>query len=75
MSKVVEDLKKAGVRSHRTLETILRVKAKDPDEACSLATEKIYTDIIKERACTKFQEIAKKAKNVISVTKVRKVNS
>ena len=75
MAKVVEDLKKAGVRSHRKLETILRVKAKDPVVACSLATEKIYTDIIKERACTKFQEIAKKAKNVISVTKVRKVNS
>jgi hypothetical protein len=75
MSKVIGDLKKAGIKSHNKLETILRVKAKDPDEACSLAIEKIYTDIIKERACIKFQEIAKKAKNVISVTKVRRINS
>ena len=75
MSKVLEDLKNAGVKSHRKLETILRVKANDPDEACNLATEKIYADIIKEKACVKFQEIAKKAKTVISVTIIRRINS
>jgi len=74
MSKILKDMKQAGVKSHNKLETILRVNAKDPDMACRLAVEKVCQDIAKERETTRFKEIAAKAKHVISVTKIRRTN-
>ena len=67
-------MKQAGVKSHNKLETILRVNAKDPDMACSLAVEKVCQDIVKERETARFKEVAGKARHVISVTKIRRTN-
>jgi hypothetical protein len=72
MSKILKDMQGAGVQVHNKLEAIIRVNASDPDQACRLATEKICSDIAKERVSTRFKEISIKAKSVISVTKIRR---
>jgi len=63
------------VKVHNKLETIIRVNAKDPDMACRLAIGKVCQDISKERESTRHKEVAAKAKEVISVTKIRKATS
>jgi len=72
MSKVLKDMKQAGIKVHSKLETIIRVNAKDPDMACRIAVGKVCQDIAKERECPQYKEIAVKAREVISVTKIRK---
>ncbi len=72
MSKILKDMQQAGVKVHNKLEAIIRVDAADPDQACSLATEKICSDIAKERETTRFKEVSIKARRVISVTKIRR---
>ena len=74
MSKILKDMKQAGVKCHNKLETILRVNAKDPDMACNLAVEKVCQDIAKERETARFKEISDKARHVISVTKIRRAS-
>ena len=65
-------MKQAGVKVHNKLEAIIRVNATDPDQACRLATEKICSDIAKEKETAQFKEVSTKARHVISVTKIRK---
>ena len=52
----------------------LYVKAKDPDDACAHAVDKIYTDILESRKSTRVKEVAEEVKNIISIKKVRKAN-
>jgi len=52
----------------------LYVKAKDPDDACAFAVDKIYTDILESRKSTRVKEVAEKVKNIISIKRVRKAN-
>ena len=56
------------------MEVALYVKAKDPDDACAFAIDKIYTDIVESRKSTRVKETAKKVKNIISIKRVRKAN-
>ena len=56
------------------MEVALYVKAKDPDDACAFAIDKIYTDIVESRKSTRVKEAAKKVKNIISIKRVRKAN-
>ena len=72
MSKVLKDMKQAGIKVHSKLETIIRVNAKDPDMACRIAVGKVCQDIAKEIGSAQHKEIAIKAREVISVTKIRK---
>lgn len=75
MTKILKDIKQAGIKVHNKLETKVWVKATDPDMACRLGVNKVASDIAKERKCTRNDEIAKKARQVISVTQVRKSSS
>jgi len=74
MTKALEILKLANIKVHNKLEVALHVKAKDPDDACAYAIDKIYTDIVESRNSNSVKEIAKRVKKVISIKKIRKVN-
>jgi len=67
-------MKMARIKVHNKLEVALHVKAKDPDDACAYAIDKIYTDIVESRNSSSVKEIAKRVKKLISIKKIRKVN-
>ena len=67
-------MKMARIKVHNKLEVALHVKAKDPDDACAYAIDKIYTDIAESRNSSSVKEIAKRVKKLISIKKIRKVN-
>ena len=67
-------MKMARIKVHNKLEVGLHVKAKDPDDACAYAIDKIYTDIVESRNSSSVKEIAKRVKKLISIKKIRKVN-
>ena len=75
MTKVLPLMKKAQVKTHNKVETTIWVRAADPDEACDLAIKKVCSDIIKEKDCTRHNDIAKQVKNKVSVVKIRRSNS
>ena len=74
MSKALKTMRMANIKVHNKLEVALYVKAKDPDDACAHAVDKIYTDILESRKSTRVKEVAEKVKNIISIKKVRKAN-
>ena len=74
MSKALKTMKMANIKAHNKMEVALYVKAKDPDDACAFAIDKIYTDIVESRKSTRVKEVAKKVKNIISIKRVRKAN-
>ena len=74
MSKAIKTMKMARIKVHNKLEVGLHVKAKDPDDACAYAIDKIYTDIVESRNSSSVKEIAKRVKKLISIKKIRKVN-
>jgi len=74
MSKAIKTMKMARIKVHNKLEVALYVKAKDPDDACAYAIDKIYTDIVESRNSSSVKEIAKRVKKLISIKKIRKVN-
>jgi len=75
MTKVLPLMKKAQVKTHNKVETTIWVRAADPDEACDLAIKKVCSDIIKEKDCTRYKDIAKQVKIKASVVKIRRSNS
>ena len=75
MTKILPLMKEAQVKAHNKVETTVWVRAKDPDEACDLAIRKVCSDIMKERNSTRYKDIAKQAKNKISVVRIRRSNS
>ena len=74
MSKALKTIRMANIKVHNKMEVALYVKAKDPDDACAFAIDKIYTDIVESRKSTRVKETAKKVKNIISIKRVRKAN-
>lgn len=74
MSKALKDMQKAHVTVHNKLEVALYVKAKDPDDACAYAIDKIYKDILESRRSTRIKEVAEKVKKIISIKRIRKAN-
>ena len=72
MTKILPLMKEAGVKAHNKVETTVWVRAKDPDEACDLSIRKVCSDIMKERNSTRYKDIARQAKNKISVVKIRR---
>ena len=75
MTKILKEMKQAKIKVHSKVETTVWVKATAPDMACRLAVNKVSSDIAKERKCTRNDEIAKKARRVISVTQIRRSSS
>ena len=74
MSKALKIMKMANIKVHNKLDVALHVKAKDPDDACAFAIDKIYIDILESRKSTRVKEVAEKVKNIISIKRVRKAN-
>ena len=67
-------MKMANIKVHNKLNVALYVKAKDPDDACAYAIDKIYTDILESRKSTRVKEVAEKVKKTISIKKIRKAD-
>ena len=44
MTKALKQLKAASIKVHNRSEVKMHVKAKDPDDACAVAIDKIYKD-------------------------------
>jgi len=76
MSKAIKTMKMARIKVHNKLEVALYVKAKDPDDACAYAIDKIYTDIVESRnsSSVSIKEVAKRVKKLISIKRIRKAN-
>ena len=74
MSKALAEMKKAHVTVHNKKVVSLHVKAKDPDDACAFAINKIYKDILESKKSTRVKEVAEKTRKVISIKKIRKAN-
>ena len=74
MSKAIKTMKMARIKVHNKLEVALYVKAKDPDDACAYAINKIYRDILESKNSTRVKEVAEKVKKTISIKKIRKAD-
>ena len=74
MSKALAEMKAAHITVHNKKEVALYVKAKDPDDACAFAINKIYKDILASKKSTRIKEVAEKTRKVISIKKIRKAN-
>ena len=74
MEKIIREMDRNGIKIHNTKDTMVFVNAKDPDEACKIAIDKVCTDIVTERKTTNIQDMVKKLRKVVSVRKVRSGN-
>ncbi len=75
MTKALKQLKAASIKVHNRSEVKMHVKAKDPDDACAVAIDKIYKDILKTRNSARVRDTAEKVKHLISIKKIRKASS
>ena len=72
MEKIIKEMDHNGIKIHNTKDTMVFVNAKDPDEACKTAIDKVCTDILSERKTTNIQNMLKKLRRVVSVKRVRR---
>ena len=71
IEKIIKEIDRNGIKIHNTRDTMVFVNAKDPDEACKIAIDKVCTDIVTERKTTNIENMVKRLRKVVSVKKVR----
>ena len=80
MHKVLKEMTRLGLTRHNEEETIVFVKSDDPDDACATAIRQVCNhmrnekDATTEKNAADINQLCKKAKGLISVTKIKIVS-
>ena len=74
LKDVLSELKKNKIKSQDKPRTFVFVPATDPDEACTVAIEKICNRILAERDGPKIRSLLKEVKPKIRIIKLRKIS-